>query len=91
MERIIDFLLSFKIPVVLESLITPLVNCSAVKHQYLWIKKLFCFISLGIVQIGKGLGEEELISGNSKKSTTRHKTSESPTRNQESGLLFIAC
>lgn len=39
----------------------------------------------GIVQIGKGLGEEELISGNSKKSTTRHKTSESPTRNQESG------
>ena len=96
-ERIIDFL-SFKIPVVLESLITPLVNCrgdmigSAVKHQCPWIKKLFfCFISLGIVQIGKGLGEEELISGNSKKSTTRHKTSESPTRNQESGLLFIAC
>lgn len=95
MERIIDFL-SFKIPVVLESLITPLVNCrgdmivSAVKHQCPWIKKLFfCFISLGIVQIGKGLGEEELISGNSKKSTTRHKTSESPTRNQESGLLFI--
>ena len=50
----------------------------------------FCFISLGIVQIGKGLGEEELISGNSKKSA-RHKTPESPTRNQESGLLFIAC
>ena len=49
MERIIDFL-SFKIPVVLESLITPLVNCrgdmivSAVKHQCPWIKKLF-FVS----------------------------------------------
>ena len=46
MELIIDFL-SFKIPVVLESLITPLVNCrgdmivSAVKHQCPWIKKLF--------------------------------------------------
>ena len=46
------------------------------------------FCRLGIVKIGKGLGEEAPFSGDSKRST-KHKATGSPPRNPEPGLVFV--
>ena len=47
------------------------------------------FDVLGIVQIGRGMGEEAQFSGDSKRSTTRHKATVSPPRNPEPGSVFV--